>query len=163
MGYKIKFNYDTGDSFSNESDCIGYLEYEWEDIDIAKANLKRIEEHYKQYRELEYSYNKKETNQEILSRNKDKDWFVNEPRLVAFVEYNGKPSHHAIDEKSREIFEKAGKEIGYIIDETAAQNKIKLQLDNGKWVTEWPTWCGYFEHLNYVELESKDLDTKIYF
>ena len=41
------YNYNTGDSFSSESGLESFLELEWTNLDIAKANLVRIQEHYK--------------------------------------------------------------------------------------------------------------------
>lgn len=77
--YKIKYNYDSGDSFSIQEGLEDYLEIEWKNIEIAKANLKRIEEHYKQYCELN-SYNRFNSNsksrEQILYENRNKDWFV---------------------------------------------------------------------------------------
>jgi hypothetical protein len=46
--YKIKYSYRTGDSFHSE-DREEILEFDWEDIDLAKAALKRIEDHYRWY------------------------------------------------------------------------------------------------------------------
>jgi len=46
--YKIKYSYCTGDSFHSE-DREDILEFEWDDLDIAKESLKRINEHYKWY------------------------------------------------------------------------------------------------------------------
>ena len=58
--YKIKYNYQTGDSFHTET-CEEVLEFEWEDLDIAKEGLKRINEHYKWYESKNsYSFNKDE-------------------------------------------------------------------------------------------------------
>lgn len=48
MNYKIKYSYRTGDSFGHH-DADGVLEMEWENVDIAKAALKRIQEHYRWY------------------------------------------------------------------------------------------------------------------
>jgi hypothetical protein len=50
--YKIKYSYRTGDSFHTE-ELENILEYEWEDLDIAKDSLKRIKEHYKWYEGIE--------------------------------------------------------------------------------------------------------------
>lgn len=47
--YKILVHYQTGDSFGNE-DTEQFLEADWEDLDIAKGNLKRIREHYEYYK-----------------------------------------------------------------------------------------------------------------
>ncbi len=53
--YKIKYSYRTGDSFHSE-DREEILEFDWEDIELAKAALKRIEEHYKWYTSIRNSY-----------------------------------------------------------------------------------------------------------
>lgn len=45
MRYKIKYHYQTGDSF-NTYEHTDYLDYYWDDLDIAKEALRRIEEHY---------------------------------------------------------------------------------------------------------------------
>ena len=50
--YKIKYDYRTGDSFHTE-DSEGLLEYEWEDLAVAKEALRRIKEHYKWYESIE--------------------------------------------------------------------------------------------------------------
>ena len=59
--YKIKYEYRTGDTFStrDESDV---LDYEWDDFEVAKRALQRINEHYKWYmsRIDSYSFSPKE-------------------------------------------------------------------------------------------------------
>lgn len=72
--YKIKYYYQTGDSFSNE-DAEDVLELEWFDYKVAEANVRRIQEHYDQYQELGSIFTKK-NHKEILEKNMDKDWFV---------------------------------------------------------------------------------------
>lgn len=52
MAYKIKYSYKTGDSFHSH-DVEDILDYEWENLDIAKEALKRIREHYKWYEYME--------------------------------------------------------------------------------------------------------------
>lgn len=74
MKYQIKYIYDTGDSFNHYRDEEGVLELINEDLNVAKENLKRIKEHYKQYEELSYSRSREK--KDILESNKDKDWFV---------------------------------------------------------------------------------------
>ena len=45
MGWRIRLHYETGDSFqTHEEDA--YLESVWEDVEVVKENLRRIEEHY---------------------------------------------------------------------------------------------------------------------
>lgn len=48
MTYQIEYDYQTGDSF-HTSEETRVLEYEWEDIEMAKEALQRIKEHYKWY------------------------------------------------------------------------------------------------------------------
>jgi len=50
--YKIKYVYDTGDSFSNWTEE-GVLEFEWANLDMAKECLQRIKEHYRWYKSFE--------------------------------------------------------------------------------------------------------------
>jgi hypothetical protein len=46
--YKIKYNYNSGDSFNSYSGLQDFLEIYWENLENAKSNLKRIKEHYEQ-------------------------------------------------------------------------------------------------------------------
>jgi len=79
MKYRIKYNYDTGDSFNHEPDNSETLEMVWENLEVVKQNLQRIKDHYSQYKECRHrSYFKPKTREEIFESNKDKDWFVNE-------------------------------------------------------------------------------------
>ncbi len=82
MPYKIKISYATGDSNGSE-DTFDHLELAWEDLEVAKANLKRIQEHYKCYRLYEYynSYRKSYLESEeinLFESRKEKDWFAKE-------------------------------------------------------------------------------------
>ena len=52
--FKIKYYYRTGDSFSSR-DEEDVLEFDWENLDVAKQCLQRIKEHYKWY-ESHHSY-----------------------------------------------------------------------------------------------------------
>ena len=90
MEYRIQYNYNTGDSFNTYSDIERYLELTWKNLDVAKENLKRIREHYNQYKEINsYSYSKK-NREDILGENKDKDWFVkeNENCIILYTDDN---------------------------------------------------------------------------
>jgi hypothetical protein len=71
---KIYYNYNTGDSFYEENNIEEVLEGEYTNLDIAKANIKRIEAHYKYYREINGYNNKSDT--EIRGRYKREDWYV---------------------------------------------------------------------------------------
>lgn len=147
--WKIKYNYDSGDSFNTYNDIEGELELTWNNKEVAEQNLKRIEEHYKQYREVD-SFRRKTPHQDIFKKNLDKDWFVASWIPIAFTtDIN---NYHVIDEGKEEEWIKNGYSISHIIDTMAAQNQIILYTDEGKPWQIWPLWCGYFESLNYVEL-----------
>lgn len=76
MEYYIEYRYDSGDSFNTYTDLSGELELTWKNHDVAVKNLERLEEHYKQYKELNsYSYKKKKES-DIFKENRNKDWFV---------------------------------------------------------------------------------------
>lgn len=77
MKYSIRYNYDTGDSFTSHTGLEDTLEVTWENLEVAKANLKRIEEHYKMYKILNgYDWDKTKKSEAIVEESKDKDWFV---------------------------------------------------------------------------------------
>lgn len=75
--YEIKVTYQTGHSLHSEV-TTDVIELTWKDLDVAKQNLKRIQEHYTMYKELT-AYTFKKNTQEILKRNEDKEWFVKDP------------------------------------------------------------------------------------
>lgn len=118
MKYKIKYNYNTGDSFHNEEGLESYLELEWEKIEVAEANLLRIKEHYEQYTALNrLNYDRSKTVNDIIGYNKaNKDWFVHSDKMTF-------------------------------------EHQIILYTDDGKPWQIWAPWCGYFESLNFVEVE----------
>lgn len=130
MKYKIKYSYQTGDSFGN-SDEEAILELEWENIDIAKANLKRIEEHYKYYQA-------KEKSQEFNASK----WYKEECEYVVKVE-SEKPDWLVIDS-----------------NRLLAYHSIKLFTDEGKPWQFWCPWCGYFETLYGAEIIPDESDMK---
>lgn len=77
MTYKIKINYDTGDSFKSEPNQEHVLELSWGSLDNAKANLKRIEQHYKLYQDLNSYFNRK-TDKDIKGQYSREDWYVSQ-------------------------------------------------------------------------------------
>jgi hypothetical protein len=123
--YKIKYNYDTGDTFHTDEGCEDFLELTWDILDVAKQNLVRIREHYEQYRKLNsLSYSGKgKTYKDITGENQSKDWFVKD---------------------------------GY-------EHCLKLYGDNGEVFQICAPWCGYFERLNWCEIEVDNSDMKINF
>ncbi len=91
MKYKIKINYNTGDSFGSQNGLEDFLELSWEDIENAKKNLKRIEEHYKLYRSSNSYFSHDEYNK-LLNEFKGRDWMVaSEKSLIKLYSDNGEP------------------------------------------------------------------------
>lgn len=63
MPFLIRYTMRTGDSFSTEI-VTNELEYEFDDIKYAEETLKRIQEHYEWYEDVEdYRISKKKANQ----------------------------------------------------------------------------------------------------
>lgn len=155
--YRIKYNYDTGDSFQRFYGQEGHLELGWNSLNMAKENLKRIQEHYKMYQELENRWSRIKTNQEILSDYKEKDWFVKEVK-PAILFNDG--TYRCVDQITlssvKKEIEDKGLMSGVIIDETMAQNCIILYTDDNKPFQFWAPWCGYFESLNFCEIETTE-------
>jgi len=75
MGYQIKAHYQTGDSFGSENTS-EILELVNEDLEVAKANLKRIAEHYRMYEQFNNSSWRRSENKKTKKDYKDFDWFV---------------------------------------------------------------------------------------
>lgn len=57
MGYTIRVEYTTGDSFNSYKETQD-LEGDWKNIDVLEENLQRIQNHYKKYCDFDYSNNK---------------------------------------------------------------------------------------------------------
>lgn len=72
--YRIKVSYFTGDSFGSE-DAEEYVELEWTNLDIAKENLKAIQEHYKYYQDIR-KYKPEKTRKEWSVLLQDTWWYV---------------------------------------------------------------------------------------
>lgn len=70
MSYQIEYSFYAGDSLRS-TDYIEVLELEWEDLNIAKQNLKRIKEHWDYYVYSRYNEDKAK---EIEER--EPDWLV---------------------------------------------------------------------------------------
>jgi hypothetical protein len=89
MKYTININYDTGDSFHSEYDVNETLDISWENIEIAKENLKRIQDHYN-FVKKPYSYEYRgKSNKEIeeIKKNASKQpWFVSQyPEICLYL------------------------------------------------------------------------------
>lgn len=160
--YRIKYNYDTGDSLNNECGLEDYIELDFDDIVVAKENLKRIEAHYKQYEAIESFYSRNDT-QKIIEENQNKDWFVKVEKPCIFYKENRKRTYQAIDKERIEYYKKKGKEVGTFIDSSSATHSIILYTDMGKPFQFHCPWCGYFETLNFVEIVENISDRRIEF
>ena len=75
MLYKIQYNYNTGDSYNNYN-YTSVLELTWNNLDIAKENLKRIQQHYNYYKEL-HNYQSRKSRELLIKDNSYFPWFVN--------------------------------------------------------------------------------------
>ena len=73
--YRIKIHYETGDSFGSKN-TESYLELEWNNLDVAKENLKRIEEHYSFYKKLERLYSSQKKDKEVKKEMSKQRWAV---------------------------------------------------------------------------------------
>lgn len=150
--YKIKVSYSTGNSFGSH-DTDDYLELSWKDLDIAKENLIYIKEHYDMYMALN-GYASRKSKGSQLELNKDKDWFVNVPKLYCISQ------NRAIDENQKERYKD---DWEYRVDEYYAESALKLKADNGNYMQMSAFWCGYFESLQEVEIVLDKSDMKISF
>lgn len=164
MKYKILYNYNTGDSFHNEDELEDTIELEWNNREVALANLKRIEEHYKFYRQMNKDYprlSKKQIKYLIWSK-LYKDWLVKDRMIYRYPKAN--PSYGTKIANYGETHNYIEDEVWGIkteLDYSAMTNQLILYTDQGKPFRFWPSWIGYFESLNYVEL--KEENTRIEF
>lgn len=144
MKYQILIRYRTGNSFNSE-DTEEVIDLEFEDLQVAKDNLKRIQEHYKLYEE-ERDWRRKGSWQLHLQKYKHKDWFILNENL-AFIKDIEKDDYYCVDHKS--------KANGTVIDPFYATYCIKLKTDEGKDFQLSCFWCGYFETLYGAKIVSK--------
>lgn len=80
MTHRILINYDTGNSFHHDEDQ-EYLieELSWERVDVAKANLIRIKEHYEYNQITENSWRTtKEEREAKIEECKSSRWWARE-------------------------------------------------------------------------------------
>jgi hypothetical protein len=163
--YRILYNYDTGDSFHNDEGLEDYIELEFDNIDVAEANMKRIQEHYKLYEEVENRWNRKKTNQELISECQFKDWFVK--KTIPVIYYRGNTyikngeslegaKYNTISDYQIEDHKKLDRIVGEVFDEYYACHCIILMSDDGKPFQMHCPWCGYFERLNFVEIKERE-------
>lgn len=148
--YRIKISYSTGDSNGSE-DTEDYLELTWSNLDVAKENLQRIKEHNEMY-EMINNLRRLTTRNECFDKNKDKDWFVNKPKLFCIS------SDNAINEKDKGKVGDGNWE--YRIDPDYAEHCINLKTDDGNIMQMRAFWVGYFELLHAAYIEINDTNMK---
>lgn len=142
--YRIKIDYSTGNSFGS-SDTSDYLELEWDELDIAKENLKAIKEHYKF---------KNKITQEICKYFENNFWFVKEYQLYSISK------NQAIEENKKH---KYPNDTEYRYDMYYVKQCINLKADNGNLMRISCFWIGYFENLigAKIEIDESDLEFTI--
>ncbi len=71
--YKIKFTYNTGNTFETENGVQGFIDYEFDSLALAKQALARMKEHYLWRLSEECTYEESKSVPEWY-KHKDKDW-----------------------------------------------------------------------------------------
>ena len=133
MKHKIKIWYSTGNSFGSE-DTSTVLEMEWNNMDVAKANLRRIKEHYICYT-VDNDYSGK------------KGWYFKELSPENKLMY---------DTKEQQDWYHKSKYNSYY-------HSLVLKTDDGKDWQISPSWIGYFESLKEGKIIFDDADTHFEF
>ena len=135
MMYKIQLYYATGDSFESEN-VNKEIELSWENLDIAKENLKRIKEHYICYLvDQEYSGKKSRYFNSLTDEQKLMYDLRTQQPWYPYPNEKNAPYHYS----------------------------IKLIADNGNVFQISTFWCGYFEHLYSAEIITDNSEMKITF
>lgn len=73
--YKIKIKYITGNSFNSHTEE-GFVELTWDDMNIAKENLLRIQAHYEHFNKLNSSHYWNLKKEDIVNEAKKHPWFM---------------------------------------------------------------------------------------
>lgn len=158
--FKIKYGYQTGNAFGSES-LEDELEMDWSNLDVVKANLKRIEEHCQQYKDLS-GYGYVRSNLETLNQNKEKDWFVKKEKFAFFNQKNIN-NYEVLEKKRYEDLKEKGENVGIILSQEDAQYNLILKTDNGNDWQFMAPWCGYFERLEWAEVVVDNSDMRVDF
>lgn len=74
--YKIRYNYNTGDSYTTESGLVRDLEYEWTDLMVCQENILAIKEHYEFYKKIHYTAESHKKINELRKERRNKWWAV---------------------------------------------------------------------------------------
>lgn len=135
--YKIQINYTTGDSFGSE-DRSSDVEMQWNKLEVAQENLKRIEEHYEFYR-------------------KQDSW----GRRTLSADEREQLKQEAINTAAWAVVpdEKLDKHM----NEHRLIYCVKLKEDDGVERSISCFWTGYFESLNSAEIVTNEKKFKIEF
>lgn len=159
--YKIEITYITGNSFgSHETKDV--LDLEWENLEIAKENLKAIKEHWTFYNKIENSYSDQLENQKIYTEIYNKYWWFAGRRDRWFVQFNEGDSKldwlivHK-DKKNLKKFENNKSELRW---DDLSHHRMKLKADNGNLMQQHNFWCGYFESLIGAKIINIESDTE---
>ena len=135
--YQIKISYRTGGSYERNDETT-LLDLEWSNLDVAKANLQRIKQHYDFMQDGRLLRNMER--EEYLKSNQDNDWFVLEYFLVAIKDGD----YQAIDKDRKKRYVNEGYCIENFIRDKAF-DCIKLYTDDNKPYQISCFWIGYFE------------------
>ena len=115
--YQIEISYSTGDSFHTE-DRERRIDFVWTDLEVAKENLRRIEEHYKMYNQTSRNYHM--PFKEMKKQYGKEKWFV-------------------------DVSAEKGK--AFSTPEFVAGYSLNLVDNDGNDFRYSAFWTGYFEHL----------------
>lgn len=128
--YYIKIIYDTGDSFHHESDVEGVVRgISWDNVEAAKAALKRIEEHYEWYlktREFGRFYYNSDEQKELEEEAKKAAWYS-----TKYPEY----CIRVLDDDGKD-FEISGYWTGYFETLKSAEIEINRGKDEMKYIPD---------------------------
>lgn len=75
MKYKIKVNYDTGDSFNTHTGVEDFVEWDHENLDVAKENIRRMMAHHDMHERLN-GWGKREKREDVLKSCENEPWFT---------------------------------------------------------------------------------------
>lgn len=145
MAYKIKISYATGNSFGSV-DKEEYLDLEWNNLAVARKNLRRIKEHYQLSEDMKDCLTRKDM-LELLEINKSKDWFVYKPMFV----YKDSGLIFRLKDKPNED------NIECIPDGYTAEYCIILKTDDDKNYQLSAFWIGYFEQIHSAKIECDNI------
>ena len=153
--FKIEVSYKTGNSF-NSYETSELLDFNWNNIDVAKKNLQFIKEHHELISKMS-GYGHKNVF-EIVNEYSDKEWLVKEYKLWHIP--NG---GQVIDESRRHKYDE--KELEYRLNTDTIETSINLLLDNGKFARIGTFWIGHFETLRSIKIvvDSANDNTEITF